>query len=282
MELNRIALSCTFILLSCVPCFAQGWPPWADDVFGRPSWRYQEPPRWPEPYRKSNPEDNRRSLSGGPVQDGGARPMITAHAPPVVAFPHDVPANSIVIDTGGRKLYYVLAEHRAYEYPISVGREGFDWTGTEAVSRKQAWPDWYPPAEMRERDAKLPEKMTGGVRNPLGAMALYLGNSLYRIHGTNDAKSIGQAQSSGCFRMLNSAIQHLASVTEIGTTVTVVDSLPKRQEVSRAPAPPPASRDQQQMQTSWPAPELPPTTEAAAVARVPDYRALRERMLGTR
>ena len=206
MELNRIALSCTFILAACIPSFAQGWPPWADDVFGRPSWRYDEPPRWPEPYRNSNPENNRRSLSGGPVQDGGARPMITPQAPPVVAFPHDFPANSIVIDTGGRKLYYVLAEHRAYEYPISVGREGFDWTGMETVSRKQAWPDWYPPAEMRERDAKLPEKMTGGVRNPLGAMALYLGNSLYRIHGTNDAKSIGQAQSSGCFRMLNSAI----------------------------------------------------------------------------
>jgi len=80
----------------------------------------------------------------------------------------------MVIDTGGRKLYYVLPDKKAYAYPISVGREGFDWTGTETISRKQAWPDWYPPTEMRERDSSLPEKMTGGLKNPLGAMALYL------------------------------------------------------------------------------------------------------------
>src|SRR6185437_13791702 len=104
-------------------------------------------------------------------------------------------------------------------------------SGTETVSRKQAWPDWYPPAEMRERDPQLPEKMAGGLKNPLGAMALYLGNTLYRIHGTNDAKSIGRAASSGCFRMLNAHVLHLASITEIGTTVNVVSSL----QVSRAP-----------------------------------------------
>jgi lipoprotein-anchoring transpeptidase ErfK/SrfK len=80
----------------------------------------------------------------------------------------------MVIDTGGRKLYYVLPDKKAYAYPISVGREGFDWTGTETISRKQAWPDWYPPTEMRERDSSLPEEMTGGLKNPLGAMALYL------------------------------------------------------------------------------------------------------------
>ena len=100
------------------------------------------------------------------------------------------------------------------------------------MSRKQAWPDWHPPAEMRERDPKLPEKMTGGVRNPLGAMALYLGNTLYRIHGTNDVKSIGQAQSSGCFRMLNTEVLHLASVTGVGTPVSVVTSLAAAPEVS--------------------------------------------------
>src|SRR6185436_14982349 len=91
---------------------------------------------------------------------------------------------------------------------------------------KQEWPDWHPPAEMRARDARLPKKMTGGVRNPLGAIALYLGNSQYRIHGTNDVKSIGHAQSSGCFRMLNSEALHLATLADIGTRVVVVDSLP--------------------------------------------------------
>src|SRR5262249_61657416 len=132
---------------------------------------------------------------------------------------------------------YVLPEKRAYRYPISVGREGFNWTGTESISRKQAWPDWYPPAEMRERDAKLPEKMTGGLKNPLGAMALYLGDTVYRIHGTNDGKSIGRAASSGCFRMLNAHVLHLASIAQIGTTVNVVASLPRPPEVSRAPEP---------------------------------------------
>jgi lipoprotein-anchoring transpeptidase ErfK/SrfK len=111
-------------------------------------------------------------------------------------------------------------------YPISVGREGFAWTGTETISRKAEWPDWYPPAEMRERDWRLPEKMTGGIKNPLGAKALYLGNSLYRIHGTNDAKSIGRAASSGCFRMLNGHIIDLAARVEIGTVVNVVSRLP--------------------------------------------------------
>jgi lipoprotein-anchoring transpeptidase ErfK/SrfK len=140
-----------------------------------------------------------------------------------------------VIDTGARKLYFVLPDKQAYEYAISVGREGFEWTGTESVSRKQAWPDWYPPAEMRERDRRLPEKMTGGLKNPLGAMALYLGDTLYRIHGTNDAKSIGRAASSGCFRMLNAQVIHLASLAELGTPVQVVKSL-HNADVAAAPA----------------------------------------------
>jgi lipoprotein-anchoring transpeptidase ErfK/SrfK len=170
------------------------------------------------------------------VQDGGPRPAIAPATPPIIAFPHEFPINSIVIDTGGRSLYYVLGNNDAYVYPIAVGREGFNWTGTETISRKQAWPDWYPPTEMRQRDPNLPEKMTGGLKNPLGAMALYLGATLYRIHGTNDAKSIGQAQSSGCFRMLNSAVLHLASIADLGTTVQVVNALPPgEQATSRAP-----------------------------------------------
>jgi lipoprotein-anchoring transpeptidase ErfK/SrfK len=190
----------------------------------------------------------------------------------VVAFPYDYPSNSIVIDTGGRKLYYVLPDNRAYEYGISVGREGFNWAGTETVSRKQAWPDWYPPAEMRERDPKLPEKMTGGISNPLGAMALYLGNSLYRIHGTNDAKSIGRAASSGCFRMLNSHVLHLASVAEIGTTVNVVASLPQRPEISRADPVPEAQANRQMAPARVSSPPTSPD-------RASNYQALREHML---
>jgi L,D-transpeptidase-like protein len=266
------ALVCVWLLLALGPAAAQGWPPWADDIFGNGSWGYERRPGW-EGYDRVEPRERREPTPrGGGIRDGGARPVIAPQAPAVVAFLHDYPLNSILIDTGNRKLYYVLPDSRAYEYAISVGREGFNWTGTETVSRKQAWPDWYPPAEMRERDPSLPEKMNGGLKNPLGAMALYLGNTLYRIHGTNDAKSIGRAASSGCFRMLNAHVLHLASITEIGTTVNVVASLPQRQDVSRGPEPEIARPAEQAARDSSPS--------ASGVAR--DYRALRDFAFGER
>jgi lipoprotein-anchoring transpeptidase ErfK/SrfK len=204
---------------------AQGWPFWGSDL-NRPFRDYERAPHQ-EGIKKSPSSDrDRKARSRNPVQDGGARPVIAPKAPPMVSFPHSFPVNSIVIDTGRRKLYFVLPEGRAFEYSVAVGREGFRWTGTEVVSHKQAWPNWHPPAEMRARDASLPKKMTGGVRNPLGAIALYLGSTQYRIHGTNAVKSIGRAQSSGCFRMLNSAALHLASLAVVGTRVAVVDALP--------------------------------------------------------
>ena len=157
---------------------------------------------------------------------GGPQPTIAPQAPSSVAFT-GYAAGSIVIDTASRTLYYVTSTTSAYKYPISVGRQGFTWRGTEKISRVQAWPDWRPPAEMRQRDPNLPEVMTGGVNNPLGAKALYLGNSLYRIHGTNDSRSIGYAASSGCFRMMNSHVMHLATLAGPGTTVHVLDTLPR-------------------------------------------------------
>ncbi len=156
---------------------------------------------------------------------GGARPNISPMPPQSVAL-RGYAAGEIIIDTQGRALYYVTSATSAYKYPISVGREGFTWRGTEKISRVADWPDWRPPAEMRERDPRLPELMTGGVNNPLGARALYLGNTLYRIHGTNDTRSIGYAASSGCFRMMNHHVMHLSSIAGIGTTVRVVDRLP--------------------------------------------------------
>lgn len=155
--------------------------------------------------------------------DGGGRPSISPQAPPQVAFT-GYAAGSIVIDHSARALFYVTSSSTAYRYPISVGREGFGWRGTQTVSRVASWPDWRPPAEMRERDPNLPQLMSGGVRNPLGAKALYLGSSLYRIHGTNDARSIGYAASSGCFRMMNSHVIHLAGMAGVGTKVHVVSS----------------------------------------------------------
>jgi lipoprotein-anchoring transpeptidase ErfK/SrfK len=224
-----LSLGGFLLLASGDPAIAQGWPPWAEELFGPGS---NSKPRQgtPEPQLEQEPPNWTDD-----VREGGARPVIAPVAPPVVSFAYDFPPHSIVIDTGARRLYYVLADKSAYAYAIGVGREGFGWTGTETISRTQAWPDWYPPAEMRERDPSLPKRMTGGIKNPLGAVALYLGNTLYRIHGTNDPRSIGRAESSGCFRMLNSAALHLASITEIGTPVTIVSSLPSRQQVGRTP-----------------------------------------------
>jgi lipoprotein-anchoring transpeptidase ErfK/SrfK len=160
------------------------------------------------------------------LASGGARPSIAARAPKSVSFSGYAPG-TVVIDTAGRKLYYVKGGGTAYVYPITVGKQGFTWSGTQKVSRIANWPDWTPPAEMRERKPYLPMKMTGGVNNPLGAKAIYLGSTLYRIHGTNDAGSIGQAASSGCFRMHNGHVVHLARLVRPGTTVHVLRGLGK-------------------------------------------------------
>ena len=128
---------------------------------------------------------------------------------------------TIIIDTDDRYLYYVKGDNRAVRYGIGVGREGFDWSGTEKITRKKEWPSWTPPAEMIARQPDLPRFMPGGPKNPLGARALYLGNTLYRIHGTNEAWSIGRAVSSGCIRMLNEDVIHLYNKTNIGAKVVV-------------------------------------------------------------
>lgn len=185
-------------------------------------------------------DDDRRSwrgnaapLAGQKVADGGPRPTIAPKSPERISFMGSYDPGTIVIDTSGKQLLLIETGGSALRYPISVGREGFSWTGTEKISRIADWPDWHPPAEMREREPHLPEKMLGGLRNPLGARALYLGNSLYRIHGTNDASSIGQAASSGCFRMLNGHVIDLGSRVSVGASVVVVNRLPRSVAGSR-------------------------------------------------
>lgn len=176
--------------------------------------------------------------------DGGDRPSISGSTPAIVAFRSNYGAGNVVIDSGGRQLFLIVSATEAYRYPVAVGREGFAWTGVERVSRKAEWPEWRPPAEMRARVKNLPEVMSGGVRNPLGARAIYLGSTLYRIHGTNDSRSIGSASSSGCFRMTNANVVDLARRVSVGATVTVVNRLPA--SVLRAgidgTAPAPAAR----------------------------------------
>jgi lipoprotein-anchoring transpeptidase ErfK/SrfK len=191
----------------------------------------QRQPQWFDADEDEAPAPPQRTVKAAPVKnppvlDGGGRPSISPAAPPVVSFDSGSGAGTIIIDTRARALYYTLSATTAYRYPISVGRDGFTWTGTEKITRVASWPDWRPPAEMKERVPTLPDLMTGGVRNPLGAKALYLGNSLYRIHGTNDVATIGQAASSGCFRMTNANVLHLASLAGVGTTVRVLSKVP--------------------------------------------------------
>ena len=205
------------------PASAQtrSWVPWGE--IGSSSQSAPRGAAWSPGGQLAAP---RSSVKYPPILQGGAQPSISPEAPGSVPFT-GYSQGSIVIDTAGRSLYYVTSSTSAYKYPISVGRDGFTWRGTQKISRVQAWPDWRPPAEMRQRDPNLPEVMTGGINNPLGAKALYLGSSLYRIHGTNDSRSIGYAASSGCFRMMNSHVTHLATLAGVGTTVHVLDTLPR-------------------------------------------------------
>jgi lipoprotein-anchoring transpeptidase ErfK/SrfK len=129
---------------------------------------------------------------------------------------------SIVVNSKTNKLYLVLADGKAVMYRVATAKSGFEWKGTHKVSAKSQWPDWRPPAEMRQRRPDLPAFMEGGPRNPLGARALYLGSTIYRIHGTNEPRSIGKAASSGCIRMLNSDVTELYSLVKLGAEVTVL------------------------------------------------------------
>lgn len=131
-------------------------------------------------------------------------------------------AGTVIIDTSNTFLYYVLGHGRAVRYGIGVGRDGFRWSGVEAISRMAEWPDWYPPAEMIGRQPYLPRFMAGGESNPLGARALYLGNSAYRIHGTNAPSTIGKRVSSGCIRMSNDDVMDLYKRVQRGTKVVVL------------------------------------------------------------
>jgi lipoprotein-anchoring transpeptidase ErfK/SrfK len=149
----------------------------------------------------------------------------------MVDYPTREPAGTIVIDTPNTYLYLVLGGGKAVRYGIGVGREGFTWAGREKISRMSEWPDWHPPKEMIDRQPYLPRFMAGGESNPLGARALYLGNTLYRIHGTNQPSTIGSFVSSGCIRLTNGDIEDLYSRVNVGTRVVVLPGGSARQSV---------------------------------------------------
>ncbi|PCJ90523.1 MAG: L,D-transpeptidase [Hyphomicrobiales bacterium] len=140
----------------------------------------------------------------------------------VVKYATKRPIGTIIVNTKERRLYHVLGKGKAMRYGIGVGREGFQWSGTHRVSRKAEWPGWTPPAAMRRRQPGLPKYMPGGINNPLGARALYIGSTIYRIHGSNAPWTIGGAVSSGCIRMTNKDVEHLYERVKIGAKVVVV------------------------------------------------------------
>ncbi|CAN5429824.1 hypothetical protein BH10PSE7_BH10PSE7_18930 [soil metagenome] len=139
----------------------------------------------------------------------------------IVDYTTTLAAGSIVVVTKQHALYFVLGNGKAVKYPVATAKKGFEWKGTNTVSAKTKWPDWRPPVEMRKRRPELPAYMAGGPKNPLGARAIYLGSSIYRIHGTNEPSSIGKAASSGCIRMQNADVIELYGHVKAGATVIV-------------------------------------------------------------
>ena len=172
-----------------------------------------------------NPNTAVASLPPDYQPEEGAPKELPAHLKrQLVTYPTREPAGTVIIDTPNTYLYLVLGNGQAMRYGIGVGREGFTWAGAERISRMAEWPDWHPPKEMIERQPYLPRFMAGGESNPLGARALYLGRTLYRIHGTNQPSTIGTFVSSGCIRLTNGDIEDLYSRVQVGTRVVVLPS----------------------------------------------------------
>ena len=164
------------------------------------------------------------ALPGAPLRDevGVGRIIDPKYRRQTVSYDGPHAAGTIVIDTPSKFLYLVEAGGKALRYGIGVGRPGFEWAGVKSVSMKREWPDWRPPSEMLRRRPDLPHYMAGGPSNPLGARALYLGSTLYRIHGTNEPYTIGQAVSSGCIRMTNDDVIDLYNRVTVGSKVVVI------------------------------------------------------------
>jgi lipoprotein-anchoring transpeptidase ErfK/SrfK len=174
--------------------------------------------------------DRRTLISALPSEDrpetGPAKPLPPQFRRTMIDYPTKEPTGTIVIDTSHTYLYLVLGNGKALRYGVGVGREGFTWHGAEKVTKMAEWPDWHPPEEMIERQPYLPRFMAGGEGNPLGARALYLGSTLYRIHGTNQPSTIGTFVSSGCVRLTNEDIADLYGRVQVGTRVVVLAGTP--------------------------------------------------------
>jgi lipoprotein-anchoring transpeptidase ErfK/SrfK len=167
----------------------------------------------PAPQLQAVPQDD---------EDGVAAELPARLKRQIVSYATREAPGTIVIDTPNTYLYFVLGNGRAVRYGIGVGRDGFTWSGTQSITKKAEWPDWTPPPEMIARQPYLPRHMTGGPGNPLGARAMYLGGTIYRIHGTNAPGTIGTRVSSGCIRLTNDDVADLYSRVNVGTKVIVL------------------------------------------------------------
>ncbi|OAF17692.1 L,D-transpeptidase [Bradyrhizobium neotropicale] len=165
--------------------------------------------------------DTRDIMGGGP---NFFRTGVSAIPRTTVTYTGTYAPGTIVVNTAERRLYLVLPNGQALRYGIGVGRDGFRWGGVHRITAKKEWPDWTPPSQMLARRPDLPRHMRGGIENPLGARAMYLGSTLYRIHGSNEPETIGQAVSSGCFRMTNDDVTDLYGRVSVGTTVVVLNN----------------------------------------------------------
>src|ERR1700681_367619 len=190
------------------------------------------------PPQKSFPSDNMMTAPADSAlsDEGGGSTYVLAERlrRAVIAFDTREAPGTVIIDTGNTALYYVLGQGRAMRYGVGVGREGFTWSGVQTVSRKAEWPDWHPTTQMIARQPYLPRFMAGGPGNPLGARAMYLGSSEYRIHGTNDPTTIGKFVSSGCIRLTNEDVADLFSRVDVGTKVVVLPKNSPRFEAKGA------------------------------------------------
>ena len=236
-------------------------PNYANNGYGNGGYGDPNVPRPPDGVAPGgNPAVTGSVQPQGPATGPDGRPMTIASLPPEeqpdaapaqlppnlrrqeVNFVTKEPAGTIVVDTPNTYLYYVLGNGRAIRYGVRVGRDGFTWTGVQKISRKKEWPDWYPPTEMIERQPYLPRFMAGGPGNPLGARAMYLGSTVYRIHGTNQPSTIGKFVSSGCIGMLNEDVSDLFARVKVGTRVVVLPGGPPPGTATASAAPMPGQQ----------------------------------------
>ncbi|WP_430913377.1 L,D-transpeptidase [Methylobacterium sp. sgz302541] len=210
-------------VLAATPAFAAS----SYDPFGSDAEDYYAEQYQPYGYQGTPSQGYAQQQGSGGLFGQGVQAAPQAQVQPIprelVRFEGNYKPGTIVVSTAERRLYLVLPNGEALRYGVGVGRPGFTWSGTKTITAKREWPSWTPPAAMLARRPDLPRYMAGGVENPLGARAMYIGNTEYRIHGSNEPDTIGQAVSSGCIRMTNDDVTDLYGRVQVGAKVVVLN-----------------------------------------------------------